>query len=185
MRACHLGFQCSPDLPDDFSSSRSRDVSKVNIRLPGLFHSTMKLFGCRLTWTSDSSAGLANGTRTELTDATRAKTSPVVGQTLSKTSPVPPQSPSYTPGSSVVVGMSRADKTAEALLDNVRTRHARCAVCSRDRNLDRIISTWQLSSALQRRSGFAADKDGWLYKEITRRHATSMSCMAESRRLLL
>lgn len=55
------------------------------------------------------------------TDWTRAKTSPVVGQTLSRMSPVPPHVPSYTPGTSVVKGMSKALRRVEALVDKFRT----------------------------------------------------------------
>jgi hypothetical protein len=86
-----------------------------------------------------------------LTDVTRPKISPVVGQTLSRTSPVPPQLPSYNPGSSVVVGMSRADKTADALLDNALLRHVLCSVhaCSRERDLDKIIFDCQSLLRLQ------------------------------------
>lgn len=55
----------------------------------------------------------------QLTDRTRARISPVVGQTLSKTSPEPFHSPSYTPGNSLEVEMSREDSMAEALLDRL------------------------------------------------------------------
>lgn len=55
------------------------------------------------------------------TDWTRANTSPVVGQTLSKISPDPPHLPSYTPGTSVLKGMSRAPRIADALVDRFRT----------------------------------------------------------------
>jgi hypothetical protein len=138
---CYLSFQSVPDLSDYLSSSRCRYVSKVDIRLPGLVHDRMKLFGCGLIRISACSCTSKRMATVVLTDVTRPKISPVVGQILSRTSPVPPQLPSYTPGSSVVVGMSRADKTADALLDNALLRYVLCSVhvCSRERDLDKII----------------------------------------------
>lgn len=51
---------------------------------------------------------------------TRARSSPVVGQTDETRSPVPFHSPSYTPHTSPAVGMSSADNIFEALLDRER-----------------------------------------------------------------
>ena len=59
-----------------------------------------------------------------LTDFTRARTSPVVGQTLSNISPDPRHCPSYTPGSSVVVEMPRDDNILDDLLDKHRVKYA-------------------------------------------------------------
>lgn len=52
-----------------------------------------------------------------LTDLTRARTSPVVGHTLSKISPEPFHAPSYTPDNSSVVEMSKEDRIVVALVD--------------------------------------------------------------------
>ena len=70
-----------------------------------------------------------------LTDLTRARTSPVVGHTLSRRSPDPAHSPSYTPGNSAPPRMSNAERTAEALEDRPRARGA----CRSEERARRVI----------------------------------------------
>ena len=86
----------------------SRVLSRTSYSSLGAAHRQMSIAQLPMMW---------RNTNGKLTDCTRARTSPVVGQTLSNISPVPFHSPSYTPGSSSEVEMSRADNIVEARLD--------------------------------------------------------------------
>lgn len=77
------------------------------------------------------------------TERTRARTSPVAGQTLSNSSPLPPQAPSYTPGSSAAseAGKSSALSTELALLERHRVLRFANRFLSRKGPRDGILAS--------------------------------------------
>ena len=127
----HLGCQGLADLAHDLASLGRGDVPEVCVRLTRLAQRVVQLFRRSLprrdairtvstpsTYIRHPRRPSSCGARTDLT---LASTSPVVGQTLSSTLPEPFHSPSYTPSSSCpVVGISRAESTADALLESCR-----------------------------------------------------------------
>jgi hypothetical protein len=121
----YLERKCFPDLTENLTPARCRNIPEVDIRFAGLFERRAQFFGRSLQagmrWTLHQIKGRTH------TVFTRAKTSPVAGHRLSSTSPEPVQAPSYTPGSSVAspVGSSSADRTADARDERERFRAER------------------------------------------------------------